>query len=280
VKRAALLVALLLAGCHGEGEAPRSLRVSAIPDQDAPNVKAQHWPVIQLVCGALAVRCEWVALDSYDAVVDSLGNGSIDLAFLGGATYWRAHAAYGANAVAIRDVDAQFSSSLVVREDSPARRLQDLAHARLTFGNRASTSGHVMARYFLVRQGIQPESFFSRVGYAAQHEATLAAVAGGLADAGVVNSAIAAEALGRGGRYERRLRVVWESPTFVDYVWATRPGIPPAFRAALTDAFLDLDRESPEQGPALKAAGAGGFLPDGKGDYDQVGEALRTMPVP
>jgi len=270
---------MLLAACHGEGVAPGSLRVSAIPDQEAPNVKAQHWPVVQLVCGALAVRCEWVRLDTYDAVVDALGNGSIDLAFLGGATYWRAHTAHGAKAVAIRDVDAQFSSAIVVREDSPARKLQDLAHARLVFGNRASTSGHVMARHFLVGEGIQPELFFSKVDYSDQHDATLAAVAGGLADAGVVNSSIAHQALGRGGRYERRLRIVWQSPTYVDYVWAVRPGLPRDFQAALADAFLDLDRESPEQAPALKAEGAGGFLPDGKGDYDEVGRAIASTPA-
>ena len=270
---------MLLAACQGEGTAPAVLRVSAIPDQEAPNVKAQHWPVVQLVCGALAVRCEWVRLDTYDAVVDSLGNGSIDLAFLGGATYWRAHTAHGAKAIAIRDVDAQFASAIVVRQDSPARNLQDLAHARLLFGNRASTSGHVMARHFLVREGIQPELFFSKVDYSGQHDATLAAVADGLADAGVVNSSIAHQALGRGGRYERRLRIVWLSPTYVDYVWAVRPGLPRSFQAALVDAFLDLDRESAEQAPALLAEGAGGFLPDGTGDYDEVGRAIAAMPA-
>ena len=104
-------------------------------------------------------------------------------------------------------------------------------------------------------------------------------MADGRADAGVVNSSIALRALGRGSRYERRLRIVWLSPTYVDYVWAVRPGLPSSFRAALVDAFLDLDRESPEQAPALRAEGAGGFLPEGKGDYDEVGRAITAMPA-
>ena len=282
VRRFALVVLLAFAaaGCRSDAEAPRTLRVGAIPDQSPESVKAQHWPVIQLVCAIVDVRCEWVALDTYQQVVDALGRGALDMAFVGGAVYARTKPVYGLEPLVNRDVDLNFTSVLVVRSAAPVHRLKELGGMRLLFGNRDSTSGHVMVRHFLRREGIEPERFFSRVGYADQHEATLAAVAAGQADAGVVNSALAQRALARGGRYEGQLRIVWESPAYVDYMWAVRPGLPRPLRDAITEAFLDLDRESPQHEAALRAEGAGGFVPANNADYDKLAEIVRSVEAP
>lgn len=276
--RFALAVSLLLAACAGGDSPTRVLRVSAIPDQKADNVMSQHWPVVERVCAAASVRCEWAPIDTYEGVVDALGHGQIDLAYLGGATYSRARREYGVSPLVVRDVDTRFSSTLVVRARDPRRRLADLRGARFLFGNAASTSGHVMARHFLGKAGIDAEAFFGSVSHAPNHDATLEAVAKGAADAGVVNSSIAHHALGVGGPYEGRLVVIWESPAYMDYVWAARPQIAEGMRQALVDAFLDLDREDPRDAAALAAEGAGGFLPATDSDYDKIGEALREVP--
>src|SRR5689334_1465233 len=210
-----LAAAALAAGCGQEGESPATLKVSAIPDQVADNVRAQHRPVLDIVCPAAGVRCEWVPIPTYEGVVQALARGDIHMAYLGGATFAQARQMAGVVPIVIRDVDTRFSSTVVVRKDSSARKLQDLRGGRFLFGNRASTSGHVMARYYLTRQAVNPETFFRSVDYSGNHDATLSGVASGVADAGVVNSAIALRALSVDGRYANTLRVLWESPAYI-----------------------------------------------------------------
>jgi ABC-type phosphate/phosphonate transport system substrate-binding protein len=68
-----------LSACQPQsGDAPTVLHVSAIPDQGADHVRARHQPVMEIVCKAAAIRCAWVDAPSCMAVVDGLGNGSID----------------------------------------------------------------------------------------------------------------------------------------------------------------------------------------------------------
>jgi phosphonate transport system substrate-binding protein len=276
------LAAIVLAGiatwaCTVEEPAPQVLRVGAIPDQASEAVKAQHWPTLEIVCVVAAVRCEWVPIDTYEGVVEALGTGRIDMAYLGAVTYSEAHKRYRVIPLAIRDGDMRFSSILVVRTGSLARRLHDLEGSTFAFGNRSSTSGHIMARYFLTSEGVQPEHYFSRVDYTHNHGETLERVASGQVDAGVVNSSIALHNLGPGSQYEGRLRVIWESPAYVDYVWCVRQEIPAALRTRLTEAFLDINVERPQDAAALRAEGAHGFLPANQEDYDLVAAVIREL---
>ena len=282
MRRARLTVAcisLCICACTNDEPSPAVLRVSAIPDQTPQNVREQHVPIMESVCRAAGLACEWVPIATYDGVVDALGNGRIDMAFLGSVTYASAQARHGVVPLAIRDVDTRFSVTLVVRTGSSARELRDLKGATFLFGNRQSSTGHVMARHFLALEGITPETFFARVEHADHHDQTLARVASGGADAGVVNSAIALRALGSGGAYEGALRVLWESPSYVDYVWSARRDLPQSVRRRLTEGFLDMNLHRADHASALQAQGANGFLPALAEEYEAVPKAMRAAGV-
>ena len=123
-------------------------------------MRALRWVMMVLLGGMLAAACHqesgslpptvrWSAIP--DRGLDSV----------------RAHASHGAIALVMRDIDTRFTSVVVVRAGDPARSLRDLRGRSFTFGNRDSTSGHFMARYFLGIEAIEPERFFSRVEYSA-----------------------------------------------------------------------------------------------------------------
>jgi phosphonate transport system substrate-binding protein len=274
---AALSLIAGLTGCSSQSPVPATLRVSAIPDQSTENVRAQHIPVMNAVCAKAGVRCEWVDIPTYQGVVEALGAGTLDLAYLGGATFVQAHERLDAIPIAIRDVDTRFSSTIVALSDSPIRRLEDLQGKSFAFGNRSSTSGHVMARYFLERAKVHPEGFFGSVENTRNHDETLARVAGGKVSAGIVNNAVGYKAMLAGGKYAGELRVIWETPPYIDYVWTVRREMPRDLRQKLLDAFLDLDRSNPADAAALAAEGAGGFLPTRAEDYAAVADALREQ---
>ena len=271
------LVAGALTGACREPSLPGSpvLRWSAIPDRAVESVRAQHLPLMDVVCQAAAVQCRWVDAGTYAQVVANLGNGTTDVAFLGGVTFAQAKVRYGAVPLVMRDIDTRFTSVVVVRAKDAARNLRDLKGRSFTFGDRGSTSGHVMPRHFLVAAGINPEKFFSRVAFSGAHDKTLRAVSTGEMDAGVLNASIAYEALASGGPYQGRLRILWESPAYTDYVWAARREIPADVRRHLIDAFLDLDTATAESRLALAREAAGGFLPAYDSNFRQVADVLK-----
>jgi phosphonate transport system substrate-binding protein len=263
-------------GCHGAAEpAPAVVRVSALPDQAPDRVLAQHKAVLDEVCRIARVSCAWVPARSYEALVEELGRGEIDVAFLGGVTFAQARHRFGAVPLAMRDIDFAFTSVILVRADDSARGLTDLRGRRFAFGNRSSTSGHYMPRYFLRRLGLTPERAFDSVFYSGGHDATMHMIADGRVDAGAVNGSLAYAMLASNDSMARRLRVLWRSPPYTDYVWAARPGLAAGVRRRVQDAFLDLDVTQPAQRAALEHEGAGGYVPPDPDEFDQIAEILR-----
>jgi phosphonate transport system substrate-binding protein len=251
------------------------LRVSALPDQAPELVLAQHKAVVDEVCRIARVSCTWVPASSYQGLVEGLGRGDIDFAFLGGATFAQARHRYGAVPLAMRDIDFAFTSVILVRTDDSARGLENLEGRAFAFGNRSSTSGHFMPRFFLQRRGMNPEHYFGSVTYSGGHDATMRMITDGRVAAGAVNGPLAYTRLASGDFVGRRLRVLWRSPPFADYVWAARPGLSAGIRNRLRDAFLDLDLTVPAQRVALEREGAGGYVPADPDEFDQIATILR-----
>lgn len=75
-----------------------------------------------------------------------------------------------------------------------------------------------------------------------------------------------------------RLRVVWETPPYADYVWALRSGFDPAFTRRLRDAFLGLSPADDADALILDRMGAGGFLPASVDDFADLRDVWAGMP--
>jgi len=271
--------AWVASGCEPRAPetAPAELRVSAIPDQAPAQVLRQHQTAVDAVCAAAAIRCRWVEVPTYEELVDRLGRREIDLAFLGGVTFVQASERYGVVPLAMRDVDFRFTSVVMVPAGASARRLEDLIGGTFAFGARNSTSGHFMPRHFLQRQGIEPERDFSRVVYSGAHDRTLRMIASGEVSAGAVNSSIAYASIAPGGPMFGKLRVLWQSPPYADYVWVAGRHLPETLRQRLIDAFLDLDGSTDGPRLALEREQARGYVPAYDIDFAAVREVVRAQ---
>lgn len=275
----ALCVLVLgLAGCtQAPPPDPDVLRFSAIPDQPTRQVIQQHEALMNRLCATIRRSCRWVAAESYESLVERLGRGEVDVAYFGGVTFAQAHVRHGAVPLAMRDIDFRFTSVIVVRKDAQAHDLDGLKQVRFSFGNRSSTSGHLMARQRLLDQGVIPERYFASVAFTTDHDATLRAVASRDADAGCVNASVFYRRVAAGDPAAALLRVVWQTPPFTDYVWAGRRELSASLRQELIDAFLDLDTSTDTDRSALRAEGATGFVPAYASDFDEVRAVLRSQ---
>ena len=113
-------------------------------------------------------------------MVEALGDGSLDAAYLGGLTYVKAHDRYGAIPLVQRDVDRQFHSLLIARKQADIHSLKDLKGKTFCFGDINSTSGHLFAYLAMKQAGISVDKDLRSFRYTGSHAATAQAVAAGV----------------------------------------------------------------------------------------------------
>src|SRR5690606_24469186 len=138
------------------------------------------------------LEVQFTPVTDYAAVVEGLANGKIDMAWLGGFTYVQARMRTNGGAVPIvqRAEDEKFTSKFIVPAASPLKSVAELKGKTFAFGAPSSTSGHLMPRYFLLQAGINPDRDFKAVAYSGAHDATVAFVASGRAEGGVLNASV------------------------------------------------------------------------------------------
>jgi phosphonate transport system substrate-binding protein len=109
------------------------------------------------------------------------------------------------------------------------------------------------------------------VAYSGAHDATVAFVAAGKAEAGVLNTAGQAGRIQEGGH--SKVRVFATTPTYFDYNWTVRGDLDPAIVKKLTTAFLALDPSKPEHKAIMDLQRASKFIATDSKNYDGISAA-------
>ncbi len=265
-----LTCSLTFAGCSGDSKTetlPETLRIGVLPDESPEKLRSRYEPLFDYVSKQLKRDYVLVIPEDYNELLEKFKNKELDLAYFGGVTFLRAQRDYGAVPVVMRDTDLRFTSYILASADDERTVLQDFIGASFSFGSKLSTSGHLMPRYFMEMEGIEPESFFSKVLFSGKHDKTAYNVRDGLVELGAANSKIV-DTMFRDGRLAReQIRIVYETPSFVDYVWAMQPDYMEKCHLKIVNAFLSLNPASLEHETILSAVDARGFLPASDNDF-------------
>jgi len=276
----ALTTLLLIDGCGGDRdgvEAPRVLRVAVIPDRPRDEIERIFRPLLDFIAADTGFTFELLIPQTYEQTLDLLANDELDLVRFGGYSYVLAQQRYGAKALVTRDVDLRFRSIIIAHRDLAASDLTSLRGRSLRFGPRYSTSGHLMPRIFMEGAGIIPEGFFSDVTYGVNHIDTVRAVFARDVDAGVMNAVILEHALQRDENMANTIRIIWTSPRYANYVWATRADLDVSARHAIRGAFLALTVLDEDDKVILDGVGAAGYLPAQQKSYDMLTGYVRAL---
>ncbi len=221
-------------------QAAQPIRIGMIPDAGATQVSVEEKaPLRAYLEKALGRPVELVIPTSYNATVEGLGNGSLDVAYLGGLTYVKAHMRYGAIPLVQREADRNFHSLFITQANSPIKKLKDLKGKSFAFGDINSTSGHLMPYRAMEAVGISPDQDL-HFRYTGSHAATVKAVESGAVDAGACDETVFKEMTSDGKADPAKLRVFYTTQPFVDYVWAARSGLDSATQKAVVNAFTRL----------------------------------------
>ncbi|GAB3483405.1 putative selenate ABC transporter substrate-binding protein [Azotobacter salinestris] len=252
------------------------LNVSAIPDEAPTELLRKFKPLGAYLEKELGMPVKFVPVADYAAVVEALAADRVDLAWLGGFTFVQTRLKTG-NAIPLvqREQDEKFTSKFI-SADANVKSLQDLKGKTFAFGSVSSTSGSLMPRYFMLKDGIKPEAFFSRVAYSGAHDATVAWVQSGKVDAGVLNASVWDKLVAAGKVDTDKVKVFATTPTYYDYNWTVRGSLDPELTAKIKKAFLALDPAKPEHKEILDLQAASRFIETKPENYQGIEEAARA----
>ena len=266
-----------LASFSAHADTPAVLRVSAIPDEAPTELQRKFKPLGEYLSQATGMKVVFTPVSDYAAVVESLATRKLDLAWLGGFTYVQAKIRTNGTAIPIvqRAEDAVFNSKFITADPS-IQTLADLKGKTFAFGAPSSTSGSLMPRYFLLQDGLNPEKDFKTVAYSGAHDATVAFVAAGKAEAGVLNTSVWDKLVETKKVDTSKVRVFATTPTYFDYNWTVRGDLDPAIIKKLTDAFLALDPAKPEHKAIMDLQRASKFIPTKPENYAGTEAAAKS----
>ena len=252
------------------------LRVSAIPDEAPTELQRKFAPLGKYLEKELGMKVSFVPASDYAAVVEALASDKLDLAWLGGFTFVQASIRTKGTAIPLvqREEDARFTSKFITA-DANIRTLADTRGRVFAFGSPSSTSGHLMPRYFLMQDGINADTDFKNVAFSGAHDATLAFVASGKADAGVLNASVWKKLVEQ-QKVDPKVRVIATTPPYFDYNWTVRGDLDPALIKKIAAAFLKLDAGNPEHAEILALQRATRFIATKKDNYDGIEQAAKA----
>ena len=274
---ACVLAASTLSSLPALAAEPAVLRVSAIPDEAPTELQRKFEPLGKYLSAQTGMKVVFSPVTDYAAVVESLATRKLDLAWLGGFTFVQAKIRTNGTAIPIvqREEDAKFTSKFITA--NPAiKTLADLKGKSFAFGAPSSTSGSLMPRFFLQQDGINPEKDFKTVAFSGAHDATVAFVAAGKAEAGVLNASVWDKLVETKKVDTSKVRVFATTPPYFDYNWTVRGDLDPALVKKLTDAFLALDPAKPEHKAILELQRAARFVPTQASNYEGIEAAAKS----
>jgi len=273
-----LVLALVMSAGLAHAQPATVLRVSAIPDEAPTELQRKFKPLGDYLKKETGLDIQFTPVTDYAAVVEGLANNKVDMAWLGGFTFVQARLRTNGAALPIvqRAEDEKFTSKFIVPTASPARTLSDLKRKNFAFGSPSSTSGHLMPRYFLKRDGIDADKDFKAIAFSGAHDATVAFVASGRADGGVLNASVMDKLVESGNPNAAKVRVLAVTPPYYDYNWTVRPGLDAALTLKLTQAFLKLDPANPDHKEIMALQRASKFIPTQSSNYDSIESAAKA----
>lgn len=263
-----------LFGCSRDSAGPvpatGPIVVAVLPDQSKEALLSRHTPLLDYFEDSTSLDVELLIPLDYADLLDQFDAGRIDLAWFGGLTFVQAAEISHAEPLAFRDIDLQFTSCYVVDASDTRTMIDEFQGQNFSFGPRLSTSGHLMPRFYMTENGLEPERFFASVRYSAGHDQTAIWVKDGEVALGVANCVIVQSLFDNGVLNGADVRVIETTPPYPDYVWAARAALDEGIKVAFLDALLALDATVPEHLAILRSQGANAYLPAGMSDFEPV----------
>ncbi|MEN9783337.1 MAG: hypothetical protein RJA24_680, partial [Pseudomonadota bacterium] len=243
---------------------PKTLRVALLPDENASTIIQNAQPLKAHLEKSLNRNIELIVTTDYSSMIEAMRFGRIEVAYFGPLSYVLAKSKSDieAFAVGVSNGSPTYTSVVITQADSPIRKITDLKDKIVAYGDRASTSSHLVPRAMIEDGGLVAERDYKTV-YVGAHDAVARAVETGKASAGALSRPIYETLLKSGRINPDKVRILAETKPIPNYPMAMQSKLAPALKEQIRAAFVDL------KDPAiLKTFRAQGFAATNDASYD------------
>jgi phosphonate transport system substrate-binding protein len=243
------------------------------PDKEKND--ATYKPLADYLAAKLGRPVQLRTVDTWEGLAKALSSGESDIALLGPWGYVLANHEAGAQAVAtiLYDGKPEYFAITVTSPKSGINSLADLKGKTFAFGDKGSTSGYLIPLHHLMKQGIDPEKYFSKVLYT-KHQAIEMQVTRGELDAGADYNRNRDAMIEQGLIKAADSKVIWTSDPLPNDAFAVSAAVAKdrALTAKIREALLGMGEALKSQ-PSLLPPHYGGFVAKDNSFYKPIRDA-------
>ena len=261
-----------------------AVRFGVEPYDTAARLVPIYEKIGKLISDKVGCKVEVFVATGYNAEIEAMRNGKLELAEFGPLGYVLAHQVAKAEAVAAFGAadgkPVTYWASVITYPSSGIKTVADIRGHSFAFSDAASTSGHLFPAYGLRKAGLDPDQDVKAI-YAGSHTASFEAIYNHKVDAGELNSEQLESATQRGHYKDGDMIFLWKSDPIPTDPFAVRGDLPDALKKNLTDAVRHLDLMSldPADRKILVGAGITQIVPQTDQSYDLIRDLVKTLNI-
>lgn len=263
-----VFMGLTLPATADEADAnPDLLKVALLPDENASELIKRNKPLEDYLEETLGKEVELIVTTDYSSMIEAMRFGRIDLAYFGPLSYVMAKSKSDIEPFAAMIVDGKptYRSIIIAHADSGVESYSDIKGKKMAYGDRASTSSHLIPKTVLLESaGLEADRDYE-AHFVGSHDSVAVNVANGNAEAGGLSEVIFEHVMDRGLIDRDSVRVIGYSGEFPQYPWAMRSNLDTALKDKIRQAFISIDDKE-----ILENLKAEGFAAIQDSDYDVI----------
>lgn len=248
-------------------ERDTGIRFGVVPLESPATIFKKFSPLVEYLSRRLGSPVDLRVAVDFEGAIRDVGQNVTQLCYMTPSTFIEASKKYGVRvlAKALREGKPYHHAVIITRMDSDLKTLEDLKGRAFAFGDKRSTSSHIIPRAMLKQAGIDL-SDLKYYNYLGHHDDVAKAVLKGEFDAGGVMESVAYKFKDKGIRF---LKFSDDIPEFnICY----NPSISEADLSIIKSALISLRDTDPESATILKSIDESytGFTEAKDSDYDTI----------
>lgn len=210
-------------------------------------------PLMDLLGERLGVKFEIVIPSNYEELLKRTASGEIDIGAFNAVTYLQARhtgtpVKYIATLLKLNEGETEprdyYIGFIIVRKDSPYRKLEDLRGKKFAFVDKDSGSGYKMPVAMLgLDYHTTPQKFFRKYFFVGVHDEVARAVYYGSVDGGATwdNSYMM---MTKPDVFGDAFRIIAKTPPIPNDAWVAAPGVPDEIVQRLRAVLITIDKNT------------------------------------
>ncbi|MGL4607748.1 MAG: phosphate/phosphite/phosphonate ABC transporter substrate-binding protein [Eubacteriaceae bacterium] len=234
-----LAIAVFLTGCTSS-QGSKKFVVAYLPNESTEQNADARNGMAKDLSEALGMEVEEFIASDYNAAIEGMRTGKVDMAYFGPLSFCLANERANAEPVVMKakggdKANATYKSVLIVKGDSPINSIKDIKGKTMAFVDPNSTSGNMIPSAEIMKAFPEDKltmdslhtngEFFESVMFSGKHQAGLQAVIKGDVEVAPISDAILAAEIKNGNAKEGDVKIIYSSDPIPSEPMAVRGDI-------------------------------------------------------